>query len=89
MVEEVKALKGHHAKVTKIVGRQLATERFTELREAIVTRFLKRTPTQGGRVAWDFYPVVASRRRLRISCFAAHPLDVVREFLAESERSQK
>ena len=34
--------------MSKIVGRQLATERFTEPREAIVTRFRKRTPTQGG-----------------------------------------
>ncbi len=46
--EEVKGLKGHRTGMSKIVGRQLATERFTEPREAIVTRFRKRTPTQGG-----------------------------------------
>ena len=34
--------------MSKIVGRQLATERFTEPCEAIVTWFRKRTPTQGG-----------------------------------------
>jgi len=35
--EEVKGLKGHRTSVSKIMGRQLATERFTEPREAIVT----------------------------------------------------
>ena len=43
--EEVKGLKGHRTGMSKIVGRQLATERFTEPREAIVTRLWKRTPT--------------------------------------------
>jgi hypothetical protein len=35
--------------VPKMMSRQLATERFTEPCEAIVTRFLKRTPTLGGK----------------------------------------
>ena len=65
LIEEVKGLKGHRLGVPKMMFRQLATERFTEPREAIVTRLRKRTPTQGGLVAWDLYPTVTSRRRLR------------------------
>lgn len=51
LIEEIKGLKGRDSGVPKMLSRQLATERFTEPREAIVPRFLKRTPTQGGRVA--------------------------------------
>ena len=51
--EEVKGLKGHRLGMSKIVGRQLATERFTEPREAIVTRLRKRTLTPGGLAAGD------------------------------------
>lgn len=54
LIEEIKGLKGHHLGVPKMMSRQLATERFTEPREAIVMRFLKRTPTQGGLVALGF-----------------------------------
>jgi hypothetical protein len=54
LIEEIKGLKGVHIGVPKMIFRQLATERFTEPREAIVTWFLKRTPTQGGLVAWCF-----------------------------------
>ena len=48
LIEEVKGLKGHRLGMPKMMFRQLATERFTEPHEAIVTRFRKRTPTQGG-----------------------------------------
>ncbi len=56
LIEEVKGLKGHRLGMPKMMSRQLATERFTELHEAIVMRFLKQTPTLGGLVAWDFVP---------------------------------
>lgn len=74
LIEEIKGLKGHRLGMPKMMFRQLATERFTELHEAIVMRFLKQTPTLGGLVAWDFVPAckrvphnpaVTSRRRLR------------------------
>jgi hypothetical protein len=51
--EEIKGLKGHRLGVPKMMCRQLATERFTEPCEAIVTRFLKRTPTLGGKSLWE------------------------------------
>lgn len=81
LVEEVKGLKGHRLGMPKMMLRQLATERFTELQEAIVLWLLKHTPTLGGLVAWDFVPAckrephspaATSRRRLRfggVSCF--------------------
>ena len=65
LIEEVKGFKGHRLSMPKMMLRQLATERFTEPCEAIVMWLLKRTPTQGGLVAWDFYPTATSRRRLR------------------------
>ena len=37
LIEEVKGLKGHRLGVPKMMFRQLATERFSEPREAIVT----------------------------------------------------
>lgn len=48
LVEEVKGLKGHRLGMPKMMLRQLATERFTELQEAIVLWLLKHTPTLGG-----------------------------------------
>lgn len=45
----------------KMMLRQLATERFTEPREAIVLRFLKQTPTLGGLVALGFCAGVQTR----------------------------
>lgn len=69
----------------KMMSRQLATERFTEPQEAIVLWILKRTPTQGGLVAWDFVlackrephdPVATSRRRLRAGSASCLPLSM-------------
>ena len=59
--EEIKGLKGHRLGMPKMMSRQLATERFTEPREAIVLRFLKQTPTQGGLVALGFCACVKTR----------------------------
>ena len=72
--EEVKGLKGHRTGMSKIVGRQLATERFTEPREAIVTRFRKRTPTPGGLAAREVQRAISDTTeiaRLTISLLPA------------------
>lgn len=61
LIEEIKGLKGHRLGMPKMMFRQLATERFTELHEAIVMRFLKQTPTQGGLVALGFCAGVQTR----------------------------
>lgn len=61
LIEEIKGLKGHRLGMPKMMSRQLATERFTEPREAIVLRFLKQTPTQGGLVALGFCACVQTR----------------------------
>ena len=83
LIEEVKGLKGHRLGMPKMMFRQLATERFTEPREAIVLRLLKQTPTLGGLVAWDFVPackrephspVATGRRRLRFGGASCLPL---------------
>ncbi len=61
LIEEVKGLKGHRLGVPKMMFRQLATERFSEPREAIVTRLWKRTPTLRGASRWGFCACVKTR----------------------------